>query len=107
MPASTKYGLHGCLTAKAGKAIELSQILLQAAQLMKKTKGCQLYMVSVDKGAPNDIWVTEIWDSKTDHDASLQQDGVRELIGKAMPLLENAPQKGQELNILGGLGITF
>jgi quinol monooxygenase YgiN len=105
MPKSTKYGLHGCLTAKAGQAIELSQILLQAAELMKDTKGCQLYMVSVDKGQPNDIWVTEIWDSKTDHDASLQQEGVRELIARAMPLLENAPQKGQELNILGGLGV--
>lgn len=106
MPKSTKYGLHGCLTAKAGQAIELSKILLRAAKLMKNTQGCQLYMVSVDKDEPNDIWVTEIWDSKKDHDASLQQDEVRELIGQAMPLLKNAPQKGQELNILGGLGIS-
>lgn len=105
MPESTKYGLHGCLTAKAGEAIALSRILLQAAKLMEKTKGCELYMVSVDKDDPNAIWVTEIWKSKTDHDASLKQEAVRDLIAKAMPLLDDAPQKGQELNILGGLGV--
>lgn len=106
MLESTKYGLHGCLTAKSGQAIALSTLLLQAAELMKEIKGCELYMVSVDKKNPSYIWVTEIWDSKAHHDASLQSEAIRELIAKAMPLLDDAPQKGQELNILGGLGVN-
>ena len=49
------------------------------------------------------VWVTEVWDSKEDHDNSLSVAGVRELIGKAIPILDGPPQKGQELNVIGGL----
>lgn len=51
------------------------------------------------------IYVTEIWDSKEDHDNSLKVEGVRELIMSAMPILDEQPTKGQELEILGGTGI--
>ena len=44
-------------------------------------------------------------DSKEEHDNSLKVDGVRELIMKAMPLLDGQPTKGQEIEILGGTGI--
>lgn len=99
------YGLHGRLIAKEGKAKELSKILLDASALMKSAKGCYLYTVSIDKSSPNEVWVTEIWESKEDHANSLDVAGVKELIGKAIPLLDGSPQKGQELEILGGLGI--
>ena len=53
----------------------------------------------------NSVYVTEIWESKDDHDNSLKVKGVRELIMKAMPILDGQPTKGQELEILGGAGI--
>lgn len=99
------YGLHGKLSALAGKGAELAKILLKASEMMKSAQGCHLYVVGLDKSSPNDVWITEIWDSKEDHDNSLKAPGVRELIGTAMPLLDGMPQKGQELEILGGLGI--
>jgi len=99
------YGLHGNLVAKEGKGKELSNILLDASALMKSAKGCHLYAVSIDNRNPNEVWITEIWESKEDHDNSLNVPGVKELIGKAIPILERNPQKGQELEILGGLGI--
>lgn len=101
-----KYGLHGKLDAKEGQADKLAQILMQASELVSTAKGCHLYAISKDEAEPNAVWVTEIWDSKEDHDNSLEVDGVRSLIGQAMPLLDGQPQKGQELMILGGAGIN-
>lgn len=100
-----KYGLHGHFNAKEGQGPQLADILIQAAGLMQFAKGCHLYAVALDEQQPNTVWVTEIWDSKEDHDNSLSAPGVRELIAEAMPLLDGMPKKGQELTILGGLGI--
>ena len=100
-----KYLLHGKLTAKPGQQKELADILIQASQLVSTAKGCTLYVVSHDKEDENSVYVTEIWDSKNDHDDSLKIEGVRELIMKAMPILAAQPTKGQELEILGGIGI--
>ncbi len=97
-----KYLLHGSLAAAEGKGTQLSAILLEAAALVSTAKGCRAYVVSRVADEPDTVWVTEIWDSKEDHDQSLQLPGVRELIGKAMPILAGQPQKGQELEILGG-----
>lgn len=99
-----KYGLHGKLTATEGNADKLAAILLEASKLVSSAKGCHLYMVSRDESDPNAVWVTEAWDSREDHANSLQVPGVRELIGQAMPILNGMPQKGQELQILGGVG---
>jgi len=105
MEDNTLYGLHGKLVAKEGNRKQLSEILLEAANLMKSAEGCHLYTVSINKDNTNEVWVTEIWDSKDHHDNSLNIAGVKELIGKAMPLLDGNPQTGQRLEVLGGFGI--
>lgn len=102
---TNKYLLHGKLTAKAGHRDELADILLQASQLVSTAKGCKLYVIGKAESDTNGVYVTEIWDSKVDHDNSLKVEGVRELIMKAMPLIDGQPTKGQELEILGGAGI--
>ncbi len=99
----TKYGLQGKLTAMPGRGGELSTILSQASKLMATAKGCHLYMVSRDLANEDHIWVTEVWDSKEDHDSSLQQPGVGELISKAIPLLDGKPEKGTELDVISGI----
>ncbi len=100
-----KYGLHGKLTATKGNADRLSGILLEASKLVSMAKGCHLYLVSRDNADTDAVWVTEVWDSKADHDNSLQVAGVKELISQAMPILDGRPEKGQELEILGGAGL--
>ncbi len=101
-----KYALHGKLTAAPGKTDALAAILLRAADLVATASGCHLYVISKDPTDESAVWVTEIWDSKEDHDQSLQLPSVRELIGEAMPLLGGAPSKGQELEVLGGVGLS-
>jgi len=99
------YLLHVKLPAKAGHANELANILLDASRLVATAKGCKLYAVGKDPNDQNAVFVTEIWDSKEDHDNSLKIKGVRELIMKAMPIMDGQPQKVQELELLGGTGI--
>lgn len=100
-----KYGLHGKLQATAGNGGTLASILLEASRLVSTAKGCQLYIVSVDKEDKNTVWVTEVWDSKDDHDNSLNVEGVKALISQVMPILDVPPQKGQELLVVGGMGV--
>ncbi|MCI5082260.1 MAG: antibiotic biosynthesis monooxygenase [Saprospiraceae bacterium] len=105
MANTNYYGLHGKLSAQAGKGEALASILLEAAALMEKAPGCHLYVVGRQADTPDDIWVSEIWDTKDAHDQSLDLPGVKELISQAMPLLAGPPAKGQELDIFGGHGI--
>ena len=100
-----KYGLTGKLQAQTGKGPELASILMRAAELMHQAKGCYLYVVGLDKQDPDLVWINEVWDSKEDHDNSLNIPGCRELISQAIPILAGPPQKGAELEILGGKGL--
>jgi quinol monooxygenase YgiN len=100
-----KYGLHGKLKSIRGGGEKLTQILLDASKLVSTSKGCRLYIVSKGKTDPDSIWVTEVWDSKEDHENSLKAESVKALISQAMPLIEGRPEKGQELEILGGKGL--
>jgi quinol monooxygenase YgiN len=102
---NTKYFLHGKLSAKKGQGPTLTALLLKAAAAMPQVKGCVVYAISKDQNDPNAVWVTEIWDSKEDHDNSLKLESVRAIISQAMPVIDGMPQKGQELEVLGGMGI--
>jgi RimJ/RimL family protein N-acetyltransferase/uncharacterized damage-inducible protein DinB/quinol monooxygenase YgiN len=83
----TKFGLTGKLTAQPGQREALLGHLLAAARMMKRAPGCELYLVSLAQDEPDAIWVTEAWQSKGDHDASLTLPGVPERIARARPLI--------------------
>lgn len=99
------YLLQGKLTAKAGQTEALADILIEASRLVSAAKGCRLYVIGKEAGNEHSVCITEIWESKADHDSSLKIEGVRALITKAMPLLAEAPDKGQEIELLGGFGM--
>lgn len=101
----SSYLLHGKLTAQPGQREALAGILIQASALVSTAQGCKLYVVGLLPEDSDSVYITEIWDSKADHDASLQVPGVRELIMQAMPLLAGKPEKGQEIEIMGGFGV--
>ena len=100
-----KYGLHNKLNAIEGKGLELSKILLEAADLLANAEGCQLYLISKSEHDPDEIWVSEVWSNQDSHQQSLQSPAIRALIDRAMPLLKRSPEKGQVLTVIGGLGV--
>jgi quinol monooxygenase YgiN len=59
-------------------------------------------MVNQDIQKPEVIWVYEVWESKEDHDSSLQDERVKQLIAEAGALLGSKPEPGMELVTLGG-----
>lgn len=98
-----KYGLQSKLTAQSGKVDDLASILLEASNYVSKHHGCLLYMVSKHQSELESVYITEVWNTKKEHDDSLLDTHVRELISKAIPLIAEPPKGGNELTILGGI----
>lgn len=78
------YGLIGKMTAVDGKRDELVSILVEGVAGMP---GCLSYIVATEPGDASAIWITEAWDSKASHDASLSLPAVRAAIAKGRPLI--------------------
>jgi quinol monooxygenase YgiN len=78
------YGLIGSMIAVEGKRDELIKILLEGVNDMP---GCVSYVVAKDPKDPNGIWITEVWDSKESHAASLKLPAVQAAIAKGKPLI--------------------
>jgi quinol monooxygenase YgiN len=78
------FGLIGKMTAVAGKRDELIAILLEGIADMP---GCLSYIVATEETDANAIWITEAWDSKESHQASLSLPAVKAAIAKAKPLI--------------------
>lgn len=78
------YGLIGKITAKSGQRDALINILLEGVTEMP---GCLSYVVSKDLEDDDVIWVTEVWDSKASHKASLSLPSVQDAISRGRPLI--------------------
>jgi quinol monooxygenase YgiN len=79
--------------------------LLLGGQEGLRAAGCELYAVGTAPGEPDLVRVQEIWLSKAHHDASLELPGTKAAIAAAMPML-TGELTGQEIDIVGGLGIA-
>lgn len=78
------HGLIGKMIAAPGKRDELIAILLESTAGMP---GCLSYVVARDPKDANAIWITEVWDNKDSHAASLTQPAVKAAIAKAKPII--------------------
>jgi quinol monooxygenase YgiN len=96
------YGLQGKMLAEPGQRDALVALLLDATGAAMP--GCRLYVVSEIQGEPDAIAITEVWDDRAAHDASLQLDSVRALIAKARPLIASMGES-LELRPVGGQGL--
>ena len=81
------YGLIGTMKARPGQRDALVQVLVQGVAGMP---GCLSYIVADDPTDPDLIWITEAWESKDAHDASLSLPSVRAAIAKGRPMIAGA-----------------
>jgi len=95
---------YGKAVARKGQGPELAGILLAAADEMSKDPGCELYLVNRQAGEEDVIWVTELWRSQADLDASLERIRGSDEVAAAMALVE--AWEMIELELLGGKGAT-
>jgi quinol monooxygenase YgiN len=95
------YGLMGRMIATPGQRDELIAILLEGVDAMP---GCLSYVVARDVKDANAIWVTEVWDSKDSHAASLKLPVVRAAIARGRPLIAGFDSHA-ESEPVGGVGL--
>ena len=101
--ATEMYARHGSFEAQPGKGQLLASLLLEAAELLRDNADCRSYLVSRSTEKSDEVWVYEVWTSKEAHVASLQDERVMDLIGRARPLIAGA-SKALELVPVGGKG---
>lgn len=95
------YGRIGSFSAQPGKRDELIALMTASVGDMP---GCLSYVVARDTADPDRIWVTEVWDTRDSHKASLQLPSVAETIKQAMPLIATFGEQ-IETDPVGGKGI--
>ena len=100
--SANMHGLIGRMRCQPGQRNALIAILLEGTGAMP---GCLSYVVAKDPADADAIWITEVWDSKTSHRASLQLPAVRAAIQRARPLIAGF-ESGQETIPVGGVGIS-
>lgn len=96
------YGYIGSLKAQPGKRDDVVAILLSGVESLREL-GCRSYVVGLAADDPDTIVVTEVWESKEHHDASLQLTEAKEAIASAMPMLMGE-FTSREVAVAGGLG---
>jgi quinol monooxygenase YgiN len=78
------HGLIGKMKTAAGQRDAVIAILLESTAAMP---GCLSYVIATDPKDADAIWITEVWDSKESHSASLQLPAVKAAIAKARPMI--------------------
>ena len=97
-----KYGLIGKMLAAPGKRDDLIDILLGGVSGMP---GCLSYIVARDPKDENALWVSEVWESKEAHEASLSLASVQDAISKGRPMIAGFGERF-ETEPVGGHGLT-
>lgn len=97
------YGLIGKMSAVTGKRDELIAILLEGVDDMP---GCLSYVVSKDSSDADAIWITEVWDTKASHDASLSLPRVKQAMARGKPLIAGFGN-GVVTTPVGGHGLVL
>lgn len=96
------YGLIGKMTAKPGQRDALAEVLLDGVSGMP---GCLSYVVALDPTNADALWITEVWDTKESHEASLLLPAVKDAIARGMPLIAGM-DASTVTEPVGGHGLT-
>lgn len=96
------FGLIGKMIAQPGKREALAEILLEGTKSMP---GCLSYVVAADASDSNALWVTEVWDRRESHEASLTLPSVQAAIEKGRPLIAGFDNRVETVPF-GGSGLA-
>lgn len=102
--SKTMYGLQGKMTCAPGTRDKVVAILMGGMDFLRSFPGCRLYILGTDPASPDDIWITEVWDDKAAHDASLKTPEVQAEIAEARPMIVGGSAQ-QVTAVVGGVGL--
>lgn len=96
------YGLIGKMNAVPGQRDALAAALLEGTRAMP---GCLSYVIAQDPADADALWITEVWESQADHQASLSLPAVQAAIAKGRPLIAGFGSRVETVP-LGGHGLA-
>lgn len=100
------FGCFVKFTAQPGQRDALIKHLLYVAtEVPKVATGCDLYLINTSPTEPESVWITEVWKSQEEHDASVNVEVAQETLKHIIPLLAGAPEKIDVLPV-GGKGLA-
>ena len=98
----SRVARYGKMFAREGEGPKLAEVLLAAAGELASEPGCELYLVNHQAGNPDILWVTELWRSQADLDATISRISGSAQVAAAMSLVQHVEMI--ELELLGGKG---
>jgi quinol monooxygenase YgiN len=99
-----RVGRYVQLKAREGQRDVLVEHMLGVAQLLVDVPGCELYVINTSVADTDTVWVTEVWRTQAELDASLTLDSVKASVERVMSLLAGAPERIDILPV-GGIGL--
>lgn len=96
------FGLIAKIKVSAGQRDALIALLLDGTHAMP---GCRSYVVAKDTTDADAIWITEVWESRESHRASLLLPAVQQTIAKARPMIAGFGERFETVPV-GGQGIS-
>ena len=93
------YGLIGEIKAAPGKGAELAAILREAT--VAGMPGNIAYLVASGIEEPDSVFVTEVWESREAHAASLQLPEIRQAIDRGRPLIAGMGMRIETVPLVG------
>jgi quinol monooxygenase YgiN len=100
--ATGMYGLIGKMLAVPGQRDALAAILLEGTAEMP---GCLSYIIATDPADADALWITEVWDTEANHQASLSLPSVQQAIARGRPLIAGFGERTVTTPV-GGHGLT-
>ena len=99
-----RVGRYVQLKAREGQRDALVEHMLGAAQLLVDVPGCELYVINTSATDADAVWVTEVWSTQAELDASLTMESVKASVEQVLPLLAGPPDRIDILPV-GGIGL--
>jgi quinol monooxygenase YgiN len=95
------YGIIGKINVGPGKREIVVEALLEGIGSMP---GCLSYIVAKDPTDEDALWITEVWDRKESHQASLSLPAVQQAIATARPHITGFGERFETVPV-GGHGL--
>jgi quinol monooxygenase YgiN/quercetin dioxygenase-like cupin family protein len=100
----TPVGRYAKAVAKPGQGDALAAKMVEVAQGLREAPGCRLYVVNRSKDDPDEIWITELWQSQELLDAALTTPEARAGIPAVLDLVQEGGFDRIDLDPLDGVG---
>lgn len=107
MSTTARIGRIMTFIAKPGRGEELAAIMMQVAEGLRGSLGCELYLVSRDAESPDTVRVVEAWTDFDSADAALATTVATHAdinLNDVLGMLAEPPEQ-IDLDALGGVGL--